>query len=87
MVKFGVSSADWIRKIDKRMVKFDFKGYSKTKEWCAIGEGDENWPEVLKALGEIGYDGWATSEVGGGGEKELTDIVARMRKVLDLPSA
>ena len=87
MVKYGVSSADWIRKLGKRMVKFDFKGYSKTKEWCAIGEGDENWPEVLKALGEIGYNGWATSEVGGGGEKELTDIVARMRKVLDLPSA
>jgi hexulose-6-phosphate isomerase len=87
MVKFGVSSADWIRKLGKRMVKFDFKGYSNTKQWCAIGEGDENWPEVLKALGEIGYDGWATSEVGGGGEKELTDIVARMRKVLDLPSA
>ena len=87
MVKYGVSSADWIRKLDKIMVKFDFKGYSNTKQWCAIGEGDENWPEVLKALGEIGYDGWATSEVGGGGEKELTDIVARMRKVLDLPSA
>jgi hexulose-6-phosphate isomerase len=87
MVKYGVSSADWIRKLGKRMVKFDFKGYSNTKQWCAIGEGDENWPEVLKALGEIGYDGWATSEVGGGGEKELTDIVLRMRKVLDLPSA
>ena len=87
MVKYGVSSADWIRKLGKRMVKFDFKGYSNTKQWCGIGEGDENWPEVLKALGEIGYDGWATSEVGGGGEKELTDIVARMRKVLDLPSA
>ena len=87
MVKYGVSSADWIRKLGKRMVKFDFKGYSNTKQWCAIGEGDENWPEVLKALGEIGYDGWATSEVGGGGEKELTDIVLRMRKVLDFPSA
>lgn len=87
MVKFGVSSADWIRKLGKRMVKFDFKGYSNTKKWCAIGEGDENWPEVLKALGEVGYNGWATSEVGGGGEKELTDIVARMRKVLELSPA
>jgi len=87
MVKFGVSSADWIRKLGKRMVKFDFKGYSNTKQWCDIGEGDENWPEILKALGEIGYDGWATSEVSGGGEKELADIVARMRKVLDLPKA
>ncbi len=84
MIKYGVSSADWIRKLGKRMVKFDFKGYSKTKQWCAIGEGDEDWPEVLKALGEIGYDGWATSEVGGGGEAHLKEVAGRMNKVLGL---
>ena len=84
MLKYGVSSADWIRKLGKRLVKFDFKGYSHKNSWCKIGEGDEDWPEVLKALGEIGYDGWATSEVGGGGEKELADITARMKKVLAL---
>ena len=84
MLKYGVSSAEWIRKLGKRLVKFDFKGYSHKNSWCKIGEGDEDWPEVLKALGEIGYDGWATSEVGGGGEKELADITARMRKVLGL---
>ncbi len=84
MLKYGVSSAEWIRKLGKRLVKFDFKGYSHKKSWCKIGEGDEDWPEVLKALGEIGYDGWATSEVGGGDEKELADITARMKKVLGL---
>ncbi|MSR30826.1 MAG: sugar phosphate isomerase/epimerase [Gemmataceae bacterium] len=84
MIKYGVSSAEWIRRLGKRMVKFDFKGYSKAKSWCPIGEGDEDWPEVLKALGEIGYDGWATSEVAGGGEKELADIAARMKRVLAL---
>ena len=84
MLKYGVSSAEWIRKLGKRLVKFDFKGYSHKNSWCKIGEGDEDWPEVLKALGEIGYDGWATSEVGGGGEKELTDITVRMKKVLGL---
>ena len=31
-----------------------------------IGEGDVNWPEVRKALAEIGYTGWATAEVKGG---------------------
>ncbi len=79
MIKYGVPSAEWIRKLGKRMIKFDFKGYSiaKAKEAkndgagfrVGIGEGDEDWPEVLKALGAIGYDGWATAEVSGGGEK------------------
>jgi hexulose-6-phosphate isomerase len=26
-------------------------------------EGDVNWPEVIAALGEIGYDGFLTAEV------------------------
>ncbi len=84
MVKYGVPPADWIRKLDKRMLKFDFKGYSKTKKWVGIGEGDEDWPEIVKALGEIGYDGWATAEVAGGGEKELKDVSDRMDRILEL---
>lgn len=98
MIKYGVPSAQWIRLLGKRMVKFDFKGYSKEKAKAAgdvwkgfavkIGEGDEDWPEVLKALDEVGYikntGGWATSEVGGGGESELKDVAERMNKVLGL---
>jgi L-ribulose-5-phosphate 3-epimerase len=90
MIKYGVAPADWIRKLGKRMLKFDFKGFSKTKfeakqnPWVAIGEGDEDWPEVLKALTEIGYDGWATAEVGGGGEDYLKKLSATMDKVLGL---
>jgi len=90
MVKFGVKSGDWIRKLGKRMVKFDFKGFSKAKfaakenPWVPIGEGDEDWPDILAALGEIGYDGWATAEVDGGGEKELRDVAERMNRCLRL---
>ena len=39
---------------------------------------------MLKALDEVGYSGWATAEVGGGDEKVLKDIAARMDKVLGL---
>jgi len=84
MVKYGVPPADWIRALGKRMLKFDFKGYSKTKQWVPIGEGDEDWPEIIKALAEVGYNGWATAEVNGGGEKELRDVADRMNKCLGL---
>ncbi len=72
------------------MLKFDFKGFSmerfrkKENPWVPIGEGDEDWPDIRKALGEIGYDGWATAEVAGGGAKELQDVALRMNRVLGL---
>lgn len=84
MIKFGPTPARWIRVLGKRMLKFDFKGYSHAKEWVNIGEGDEDWPEVLKALAEVGYEGFATSEVGGGGRDKLKDIADRMNRVLGL---
>ncbi|MEO2089840.1 MAG: sugar phosphate isomerase/epimerase family protein [Gemmataceae bacterium] len=94
MIKYGVPPAEWIRQLGKRLVKFDFKGYSTDlakksgKDGdgfkAKIGEGSEDWPEVLKALGEIGYDGWATSEVGGGDEKWLAEVADRMKTVLGL---
>lgn len=98
MIKYGVTSAEWIRTLGKRMLKFDFKGYSIAKAKAAgkegagfgveIGEGDENWPEILKALAEVDYikntGGWATSEVGGGSEEHLKGVAERMNKVLGL---
>jgi hexulose-6-phosphate isomerase len=84
MVKYGVKSGDWIRALGKRMLKFDFKGYSKEKGWVPIGEGDEDWPDILKALDEVGYRGWATAEVAGGGPKELKDVAERMNRILGL---
>lgn len=85
MVKFGMPPADWIRHLGKRLYKFDFKGYSKQKGFnVLIGEGDENWPEVLKALDEVGYSGWATSEVKSGDRKWLADVAKRMDEVLGL---
>ncbi len=87
MLKYGVPSAQWIRMLGKRMLKFDFKGYSKAPGKgfnVGIGEGDEDWPEVLKALAEVGYSGWATAEVKGGDRAWLEDVSRRMDKILGL---
>lgn len=90
MIRFGFPPQEWIRALDKRMLKFDFKGYRHAKfmagenPWVKIGDGDEPWPQVHKALADVGYTGWATSEVGGGGKAELKDIAQRMNQVLKL---
>jgi hexulose-6-phosphate isomerase len=82
MIKYGVPSAEWIRKLGKRMLKFDLKGFSKAKQWVPIGEGDEDWPAIRKALNDIGYQGWATAEVDAGGEDHLRDVYRRMAECL-----
>jgi hexulose-6-phosphate isomerase len=87
----GVRGADWVRALGKRLLKFDFKGYSHEKKWVKIGEGDEHWPDILKALDEVGYNdpanggrGWATAEVEAGNRAHLQDVAARMDKVLGM---
>lgn len=84
----------WIRILGKRIVKLDIKEYSRTRRnneglWkgfdVPIGEGDCNWPEVCRALEEIGFRGWATAEVPGGDRAQLADIAARMDRVLVYP--
>lgn len=82
MVKFGTPDAAWIRALGPRLLKIDFKGYSLARGWVGIGEGDEDWPSVLAALGAIGYEGWATAEVEAGGREHLLDVKRRMDRVL-----
>ena len=92
MLKYGVPAATWIRKLGKRMLKLDFKGfrYDPNKEskgdWVGIGEGTEDWPEILKACAEVGYNSWATAEVGAGGEAHLMKISKQMDEILELKS-
>jgi len=56
----------------------------RSRKWWASGEGVEDSREIVKALGEIGYDGWAAAQVSGGVEKELEDIADSINKVLEL---
>ena len=76
--KFGPAE-DWVRTLGRRIVKLDVKDWGVKNGFCRLGEGDVNWPEVQKALVEIGYSGWATRE---GSDKSLADTVALTKKLL-----
>ena len=78
-------SEDWVRTLGSRIVKLDVKGWGKAEGFDhKIGDGDVNWPEVVKALDEIQFTGWCTAEVRGGGRELLADIAQRMDRVLQL---
>jgi L-ribulose-5-phosphate 3-epimerase len=81
----------WIRVLGPRIQKLHVKEFSRKKRdkeglWkgfdVALGEGDNNWPAVMKALDDIGYHGWAMAEQGSPGSlSELQDLSQRMTKV------
>ena len=61
----------WIRILGKRIQKVHIKEYSRKRmkegglrAGFAVEflEGDNDWPAVMKALDEIGYQGWAIAE-------------------------
>jgi len=79
--KFAPSD-QWIRTLGHRIVKLDCKGWSNTKRFCKIGEGDIDWPAVRQALADVGFSGWCTAEVTGGGRDRLAEISKHMNKVL-----
>jgi hexulose-6-phosphate isomerase len=80
----------WVRILGKRILKLDIKEYSRKRRdaeglWkgfdVELGEGDCGWPAVMAALDEIGYAGWGTAEIPGGGRERLSEIAARMERI------
>ena len=80
VILFGYSQ-DWIRTLGKRIVKIHLKDFKRRGyEWTNLLDGDVNWPQVRRALDEIGYDGYLTTELRGGDEAYLTDLAGRIDK-------
>jgi hexulose-6-phosphate isomerase len=78
---------DWIRTLGPRIVKihlkdFQFDRANERLYWKNLGEGDVDWVEVRKALSDIGYDGWVTTEIEGGDAPYLKDVSARVDRFL-----
>jgi len=84
----------WIRILGKRIARIHIKEYSrkiadKQGKWAGFGvalqEGDNNWPEIMKALDEIGYQNFATIEQSGGDSPEgLKDLCSRLTNILKI---
>src|ERR1043166_2458456 len=81
----------WIRILGKRIQKLHIKEFSRENAnkqglWKGFDvpflKGDNNWPAVMKALDEIGYDGWGIAEQPGAdsaeGLKKLSDEMDRI---------
>jgi len=83
---------DWIKKLGKRIARLHIKEYSRDlamKKGRGAGfsakflEGANNWPGIMKALDEIGYEGgWGIAEQGQPKTLEdLKDLSTRMDKI------
>ena len=78
---------DWIRTLGSRIVRVHIKDFlldrgKGTFAWKNIGEGEIDWPEVRRALNEIGYSGYVTTEIQGGDLAYLKDVSSRVDRFI-----
>ncbi len=78
---------DWIRTLGSRIVRLHLKDFKMDRsegrfDWKNIGEGDIDWQDVRRALNEIRFNGWATTEIEGGERAYLSDVVKRVDRFL-----
>ena len=77
----------WVPVLGKRILKLHIKEFSKdpVKQFkVKFFEGSNNWPAIMKALDEAGYQGWGISEQPGNQAKDgdsLKDLSERMDRV------
>ena len=83
-IRYGPAEA-WVPVLGKRILKLHIKEYSRVKGFgVRFFEGDDNWPAIMKALDEVGYEGWGISEQPGDQSKDadaLKDLAQRMDKI------
>ncbi len=84
VVKFSPPET-WIPVLGKRILKLHIKEFGKLKSFnVKFFEGDNDWPAIMKALDDVGYQGWGISEQPGEQSKDepaLKDLSARMDRV------
>ncbi len=85
---------DWIRTLGKRLKKIHIKRFEPGREQPLFEPENRrtegiDWPDVRKAISDIGYSGWVTAEVGSGDAAYLKELSARMDKIFagEIPNA
>jgi L-ribulose-5-phosphate 3-epimerase len=85
---------DWIKALGARISRLHLKEYSRDlamKKGRGAGfgvqflDGANNWPAIMKALDEVGYQGWGITEQPGGQTHDaaaLQEFSARVDRIL-----
>lgn len=81
----------WIRILGKRIKKVHFKDFRRNpgglNSFVDILAGDVDWPAVMQAFEDIGYDGWATGEMipayGNASDQIIYNTAASMGRILE----
>ena len=85
VVTFGWPE-QWLRILGPRVLNLHIKEFSRKKRdaeglWkgfsVELGEGDVEWPAVMRALDDIAYHGWGILEVPGGDAARLKFLAER----------
>ncbi len=81
----------WVRTLGKKYIfNLHIKEYSRSKRdksgpfagfEVELMEGDNDWPAVMNALDEIGYEGYGILEVKGGDAERLKFLAERTDKI------
>jgi L-ribulose-5-phosphate 3-epimerase len=84
VIKYGAPE-EWIPVLGRRILKLHIKEYSKARGFgVKFFEGDNKWPAIMKALDDVGYEGWGISEQPGAQSSDaaaLNDLGARMDRI------
>ncbi len=84
VLRYGAPE-EWIPVLGKRILKLHIKEYSRLQRFnVRLLEGDNRWPAIMKALDDVGYQGWGISEQPGDQSKDaarLKDLSERMDRI------
>jgi hexulose-6-phosphate isomerase len=78
---------DWIRTLGSRLMKVHIKKFQPGVDHPTFDPNDRrtqgiDWPDVVRALHEVGFAGWVTAEVRSGDDGYLRELSSRMDSIL-----